>query len=82
LEKKALKERDNANEHEEAMLNRRIYLEMVSASVLQVLINLSRSKPNRLLIDQCGCVKPTCALLNMAMKREVGPLYNLNPVDP
>ena len=53
------------------MLNRRIYLEMASASTLQVLINLSRSKPNRLLIDQCGCVQPTCKLLDMTMKREV-----------
>ena len=71
LEKKASKECDNAVEHEEAMLNRRIYLEMSSASTLQVLINLSRSKPNRLLIDQCGCIAPTCKLLDMTMKRDV-----------
>mmetsp|Transcript_38287 Transcript_38287/g.94987 ORF Transcript_38287/g.94987 Transcript_38287/m.94987 type:complete len:968 (-) Transcript_38287:275-3178(-) len=71
LEKKALKERDNSIEHEEAMLNRRIYLEMAAASTLQVLINISRSKPNRLLIDQCGCVAPACRMLDMSLKREV-----------
>ena len=71
MEKKAQKDEGNAIEHEEAMLNRKIYLENASASSLQVLINLSRSKPNRLLIDQCGCIAPACKLLDMTMKREV-----------
>ena len=36
LERKASKDRDNAVEHEESMLNRRIYLEAAAASCLQV----------------------------------------------
>ena len=43
LEKKAMKDRDNAVEHEESMLNRRIYLEAASASCLQVPVYIYRA---------------------------------------